>query len=111
MHKVTTALLASLISFTALHAENLVGFSASAGPAFPVRALKRLLGTGYAATGSIDFPLNDNISIVALGGYLPVAIQRGEDQHMARRNRGRNGVRRRRAFPGDSRDDRGEAHV
>ena len=69
MHRVTTALLASLISLTALHGENLAGFSASAGPAFPVRALRRLLGTGYAATGSIDFPLNDNISIVARGEY------------------------------------------
>ncbi len=69
MHRVTAALIALLISVAAVHAENLVGVSAAAGPVFPLRAVKRLLGTGYEGTGSIDFPLNGNISIVACGEY------------------------------------------
>jgi opacity protein-like surface antigen len=70
MHRVTAALLTALISLNSLHAENLAGISAGAGPAFPLRGVKRLLGTGYGGTGSIDFLLNDNISIVARGGYF-----------------------------------------
>jgi opacity protein-like surface antigen len=70
MHRVTAAFFTALISLTSLHAENIAGISAGAGPAFPLRGVRRLLGTGYGGTGSIDFLLNDNISIVARGGYF-----------------------------------------
>ncbi|HMK38702.1 MAG TPA: hypothetical protein VK569_05125 [Bacteroidota bacterium] len=54
---------------TLLRAENKFSLSAGAGPAFPIRGLKKMVGPGYGAGGSLDLQLNDNISIVARGGY------------------------------------------
>ena len=64
-----TALLAAA-SLTSLRADDRFGISAVAGPAIPVRAIKRMFGVGYGGTVSIDVLLNDNISIVARGGYF-----------------------------------------
>jgi hypothetical protein len=70
MRRFSVAILLALISVTMLRAENLIGASAGAGPAFPIRGMKRMFGTGYGGTGSIYFLLNDNISVVLRGGYF-----------------------------------------
>jgi len=62
-------MLLAVVSMTLLRAENKFTLSAGAGPAFPVRGLKKMVGTGYGAGGSIGLQLNDNICIVARGGY------------------------------------------
>jgi hypothetical protein len=70
MRRFSLAILFALISVTMLRAENLIGASAGAGPAFPIRGMKRMFGPGYGGTGSIYFLLNDNISVVLRGGYF-----------------------------------------
>jgi hypothetical protein len=70
MRPFSVAILFALISVTMLRAENLIGASAGAGPAFPIRGMKRMFGTGYGGTGSIYYLLNDNISVVLRGGYF-----------------------------------------
>ncbi len=70
MQRLSAAVLLALISVTMLRAENLIGVSAGAGPAFPIRGIKRVFGTGYGGTGSIYFLVNDNISLVVRGGYF-----------------------------------------
>ena len=70
MRRFSAAILLAFISVTMLRAENLIGASAGAGPAFPIRGMKRMFGTGYGGTGSIYFLLNDNISVVLRGGYF-----------------------------------------
>ena len=70
MRRFLAAILFSLISVTMLRAENLIGASAGAGPAFPIRGMKKMFGTGYGGTGSVYYLLNDNISVVLRGGYF-----------------------------------------
>jgi opacity protein-like surface antigen len=62
-------MLLAVVSLTMLRAENQIGVSAGAGPAFPIRGIKRMFAVGYGGTGSIDILLNDNISILVRGGY------------------------------------------
>jgi hypothetical protein len=69
MMRFSAALLLALVSVTTVCAENQIGISAGAGPAFPLRGIKRLFGTGYGGTGSLEVLLNDNISVFARGGY------------------------------------------
>jgi hypothetical protein len=70
MRRILAAMLMAAASWTTLRADDGFGISAAAGPAFPVRAIKRMFGVGYGGTVSIDFLLNDNISIIARGGYF-----------------------------------------
>ena len=70
MQRFLAAILLAVISVTMLRAENLIGASAGAGPAFPIRGIKKMFGTGYGGTGSVYFLLNDNISLVLRGGYF-----------------------------------------
>jgi opacity protein-like surface antigen len=70
MQRFSVVLLLAVVSVTMLRAENWIGVSAGAGPAFPLRGIKRMFGTGYGGTGSIDLLLNDNISVVLRGGYF-----------------------------------------
>ena len=70
MQRFSALLLLAVVAVTMLHAESWIGISAGAGPAFPLRGIKRMLGTGYGGTGSIDLLLNDNISVVFRGGYF-----------------------------------------
>ncbi|HTY59570.1 MAG TPA: hypothetical protein VMF59_12175 [Bacteroidota bacterium] len=69
MLRFSAALLTAFVSLSALHAENQFEISLAGGPAFPVRGLKQLVGTGYAATGVMSVLLNDNISVLAQGCY------------------------------------------
>jgi hypothetical protein len=66
----TAASLFILLITTTLHAEGQIGISAGAGPVFPVRDLRRMFGTGFGTTASIEFSLNDNISLLARGGFF-----------------------------------------
>lgn len=70
MQRFTMMLLITLSSIALLRAENRIGVSAGAGPAFPIRGMKKMFGTGFGGTGSIDILLNENISVVVRGGYL-----------------------------------------
>jgi hypothetical protein len=70
MQRFAATIFLAVVSMTALHAENQIGLSAGAGPAFPIRGIERMFGIGYGGSGSIDFFLNDNISVVARGGYF-----------------------------------------
>ena len=70
MQHLSVTVLLAVFSVTMLRAESGIGVSAGAGPAFPIRGIKRMFGTGYGGTGSIDFILNDNISVVLRGGYF-----------------------------------------
>jgi opacity protein-like surface antigen len=70
MHRVSLIALAVLASWTTVRADNLFAVSVGAGAALPVRSLRRILSSpGYGGTGTVDFFLNDNISILASGGY------------------------------------------
>lgn len=69
MRRVLAAALLAAASLTTLHADDRFGISAGAGPAIPVRAIKRMFGVGYGGTASIEVLLNDNISVIARGGY------------------------------------------
>lgn len=70
MQRFSVTILLAVVSVTMLRAEDGIGVSAGAGPAFPIRGIKKMFGTGYGGTGSIDFLLNDNISVVVRGGYF-----------------------------------------
>ena len=51
-------------------ADNQVGLSLGGGAAFPVRGIRTMFRTGYGATGVLEVPLNDNISLLLRGGYI-----------------------------------------
>jgi hypothetical protein len=70
MQRLSVAVLLAVVSVTMLRAESGIGVSAGAGPAFPIRGIKNMFGTGYGGTGSVDLLLNDNISVVLRGGYF-----------------------------------------
>jgi hypothetical protein len=70
MQRLPATILLAVVSLSMLRAENLIGISAGAGPAFPIRGIKKMFGTGYGGTGSVYFLLNDNISLVVRGGYF-----------------------------------------
>ena len=70
MRSLPALLFIQLLSVVAFRAESQVGISVGAGPVIPIRNLRRIMGTGLGTTGSIDIHLNDNISILARGGFL-----------------------------------------
>ena len=70
MQRFSATLLLAVVAVTMLHAESWLGVSAGAGPAFPLRGIKRMFGIGYGGTGSMDLLLNENISVVVRGGYF-----------------------------------------
>jgi len=53
-----------------LFADNPVSLSLGGGGAFPVRGIRTMFRTGYEGTGVLEFPLNDNISLLVRGGYI-----------------------------------------
>ncbi|HUI09485.1 MAG TPA: hypothetical protein VL221_04105 [Bacteroidota bacterium] len=53
-----------------LLAENQVSLSLGGGAAFPVRGIRTMFRAGYEGTGVLEFPLNENFSLLLRGGYV-----------------------------------------
>jgi len=70
MRRLARLIVLLTVAGTALSAENQAGLTLGGGVALPVRGIRTMFRAGYEATGALELPLNNNISLLFRSGYV-----------------------------------------